>query len=389
MKLVFFAHPLFLGHQSMPRFAHMLMEGMRERGHSAELWRPRARLVTLPAPQALRKWLGYLDQYLLFPLQVRKRLAACPADTLFVFTDNALGPWVPLVSHRPHTIHCHDFMAQQSALGEVPENPIGWTGKLYQALIRRGYRQGRHFISVSNKTKTDLHRFLITEPARSEVVYNGLNQAFAPQDSAMARTALSAALGLPLEAGFLLHVGGNQWYKNRVGIIELYEAWRLLGGQALPLLLIGELPTPELVTKRAQAHYQQDIHFLSGIADETVRLAYAGASVFLFPSLAEGFGWPIAEAMAAGCPVITTNEAPMTEVAQQAGFLVPRRPVAPAAATQWAIAAAQVVEEVVNLPPAARNKVVAAGLANAQQFNPKQALDRIEALYQEILTPHF
>ncbi len=386
MNLVFFAHPLFLGHQSMPRFAHMLVEGMRARGHRAELWRPRPRLVALPAPRALRKWLGYLDQYLLFPWQVRRRLAACPADTLFVFTDHALGPWVPLVRHRPHAIHCHDFLAQQSALGEVPENPTGWTGKLYQALIRRGYRQGRHFISVSDKTKRDLHRFLPTEPARSEVVYNGLNQAIIPQDAAAARAALGAALGLPLAAGFLLHVGGNQWYKNRAGVIELYDAWRARTSQPLPLLLIGEPPTPALVAKRARARHAADIYFQSGVADEAVRLAYAGAAVFLFPSLAEGFGWPIAEAMAAGCPVVTTDAAPMTEVARQVGFLIPRRPADEAAAPQWAAAAAQVVEQVVSLPPAARRQVVAAGLANAQRFNPQQAVDRIEALYQEILT---
>jgi glycosyltransferase involved in cell wall biosynthesis len=72
--------------------------------------------------------------------------------------------------------------------------------------------------------------------------------------------------------------------------------------------------------------YKADIHWLSGIDDEHVAHAYSGAAVFLFPSLGEGFGWPIAEAMASGCPVVTTDEAPMTEVAGEAGFLIPRRP---------------------------------------------------------------
>ena len=60
--------------------------------------------------------------------------------------------------------------------------------------------------------------------------------------------------------------------------------------------------------------------------DDLVKMAYVGASLFLFPSLAEGFGWPIAEAMASGCPVITTNKRPMTEVTKGTGRLIEKMP---------------------------------------------------------------
>lgn len=367
----------------MPRFAHMLADGMRARGHEVAMWAPQAKLVNLPAPRALKKWLGYLDQYVVFPREVRKRLRECPPATIFVFTDQALGPWVPLLGNQARVVHCHDFLAQRSVLGEIPENPGSWTGYQYQAYIRRGYAEGQHFISVSERTKEDLQRFLPVAPASSEVVYNGLNQAFAPQDVSLMRQTLGQHTGLNLAAGYLLHVGGNHFYKNRGGIVELYNAWRDQSNLALPLLMIGDAPNPALAAIHSSSPYRQDIHFLTGIPDDLVRVAYAGATVFLFPSLAEGFGWPIAEAMASGCPVITTNEAPMTEVAGAAGFLIPRR--SPEAAQAWAREAATTVEQVVGLVPQERAAVVSAGLLNAKRFNTDEALNQIEKIYASIL----
>lgn len=391
MNLVFFTHPDFLGADrmpsfaSMPRFARMLADGMRERGHQVESWAPKSRLFDLPVQGGLRKWLGYVDQYLLFPAEVRQRLKQCAPDTLFVFTDNALGPWVPLVANRPHVIHCHDFMAQRSALGEIPENPTGWSGQQYQRLIRNGYSQGKHFISVSQKTRKDLHALLPAPPITSEVVYNGLNEMLVPHDYVEARVLFGKATGLNLTAGYLLHVGGNQWYKNRLGVIELYDAWRRLSpNNKLPLLLIGGPLSLEMRDAQNATPFKDDIHVVSGLEDELVHLAYAGASVFLFPSIAEGFGWPIAEAMASGGIVITTNEAPMTEVAGEASFLIPRRPHSEIDAAKWAQEGAPVLDTVVRLSPAERSSAIAAGIRNVARFNSRQALDRIEEIYKSI-----
>ncbi len=369
----------------MPRFAQMLATGMKERGHSTSILMPAPHFYKLPIPKGKKKWMGYIDQYILFPQKVRKLLKNYSPETLFVFTDQALGPWVPLVADRPHVIHCHDFLAQLSAIGEIAENPTSWTGRQYQGYIRNGYSKGKNFISVSEKTRKDLHRFLPTQPKISEVVYNGLNQAITVSDPQLARNKLSKAFGLDLINGYLLHVGGNQWYKNRTGIVELYDSWRLKGGHNLPLLLIGEAPHDALLQKRLLSPFKDDIHFLSGIEDKTVRLAYTGATVFLFPSLAEGFGWPIAEAMGSGCPVLTTNEPPMTEVAGKAGFFVPRRPKETADAVQWANESANVLNKVINLSTTDRLATIEASVANAKRFDTHLALDKIEAIYYKVI----
>lgn len=230
-----------------------------------------------------------------------------------------------------------------------------------------------------------MHQFLGFIPSVSEVVYNGLNQKFTPDSTATSREQLGKRVGLDLTGGFLLHVGGNYWYKNRIGIIEIYLAWRSSTAETTPLLIIGDAPTRELLDTFSSSPYMTDIYWRSGLEDQFVRLAYAGASVFLFPSFAEGFGWPIAEAMASGCPVITTNEAPMTEVAGGAGFLIPRRPNDNDKVTGWATEAAGVVSKIFALNKDERAAVIEAGINNAKRFETESALDRIEAIYERIL----
>ncbi|RYG25647.1 MAG: glycosyltransferase, partial [Chitinophagaceae bacterium] len=322
MRLIFFAHPNFLSHQSMPRYATMLAHGMKDRGHDVEIWAPKSFFYKIPGNRTLKKWLGYIDQYLLFPSNIKARIKEAPESTLFVFTDQALGPWVPLVHERHHVIHCHDFLAQRSALGEIPENSVGWTGKKYQQYIRKGFQQGKNFISVSKQTQSELERFLISPPVTSQVVYNGLNQHFTVGDKEKARLEFSKATKLNLPNNYILHVGGNHFYKNRLGVLAIYNEWRKNFPGRADLLMIGEKPDSDLNSAYENSPFRSSIHMLTGIDDSLLKTAYSGARVLLFPSIAEGFGWPIAEAMASGTPVITTAEAPMTEVAGGAALLI-------------------------------------------------------------------
>jgi len=384
MKIIFFAHPLFLGSHSMSRFATMLAKGMEVRGHQTEIWRPKAFFSNLPI-KALRKWFGYVDQYLVFPLTARLKRSSENADTLYVLTDHALGPYAPLVSKLPHVIHCHDFLAQRSALGQIIENPTSATGQAYQKYIRQGYSRGKNFISVSERTKADLEQFLGNKPRLSEMVYNGLSPDFTIISKPKARNELGKTLGLDLSRGYLLHVGGNQWYKNRTGVLLMYEAWRKSSEFALPILMIGEEPNAELFELKARSSYSSDIHFLSGIDDVAVRTAYAGAALFLFPSLAEGFGWPIAEAMASGTLVITTNEAPMTEVAGDAAFLIDRMPQRFEEKEQWALKAAVVMENALTLNDEGGMQQQRLMQHNVERFQMNKTLDKIEKIYLNVL----
>ena len=224
------------------------MRGMAELGHEVEAWTSLQRIARLPVRSAyVRKWLGYVDQFLIYPRKLRKLVNKQPGNTLFVITDQALGMWVPCLAQQPHVIHCHDFLALRSALGEIPENPTGWTGRQYQRLIRKGFSQGRAFISVSGKTREDLHRFLSHRPKISEVVHNGLNHPFRPMEQAE-RISLLKKTGVEIpEAGIIIHVGGNQWYKNRNGVLEIYREYAAAFPRPAALWMIGEPPTSQLL----------------------------------------------------------------------------------------------------------------------------------------------
>ncbi len=385
MNIVFFSHPKFMKSQSMPRYVTWLASGMEQRGHTVEVITATPHFVDKAHSGFFKKWLGYIDQYIVFPRQFQKLLPKYSTDTLFVFCDNALGPWVPLVSNRAHIIHCHDFLAQVSALGKVPQNPTSVTGKMYQFFIRRGLKKGRNFISISENTRRELEN-LIRVTGVSEVVYNGLTSVFEPSENVDAlRETLSTETGFQLAGGFILHVGGNQWYKNRQGVVHIYTAWRKLSKLTYPLLMVGQGPDDALKDLAAASEFGGDIHFLTGKDDLFVKRAYRAASVFLFPSIAEGFGWPSAEAMASGTPVITTDVAPMTEVGANAAMYVKQIPTQASGVMKWSTGCALVVEQYFTLNKSEQQAIVLRGLDNVKRFDGNLALDRIENIYQQVL----
>ncbi|MEZ0485101.1 glycosyltransferase [Fibrella aquatica] len=369
---------------SMPRYVVMLSNKLKERGFNVEIWSPEAKFYNIFKHHWLKKWMGYIDQYIVFPSQIRKRANSVSSQSIFVFTDHAQGPWVTLLNEYPHVIHCHDFLAQQSALGEVLENPTSLSGRLYQAYIRRGFRRGKNFISVSAKTRSDLHRFLNFTPDISEIVYNSVNTVFEQRDILLSRETLSVKFDIDFRKGYILHVGGNQWYKNRRGVIEIYSFWREKYQNALPLIMIGQKPNNDLLLVVQNSVYKKDIYFLTNLDDDHVVDAYAGASVFLFPSLAEGFGWPIAEAMTTGCPVITTNEAPMTEVAGNAALLIPKRPHQEDQLMSWLSITSGVLNDSVSFTSEQRKKIVEAGIENARRFSSVESISELVSIYTKI-----
>jgi glycosyltransferase involved in cell wall biosynthesis len=385
MKIIIFTHPIFLESQSMPRYSQMLYDGMKSRGHEVEIWCPRAFFYLLPF-NSVKKWLGYIDQFIFFPLIVNLKLFFEPKKTLYVFADQALGQWVPLVCKRPHVIHCHDFLALESSLDLVPENTLSFSGKVYQKLIQKGFSKGKNFISVSFKTQKDLHKFHLGEILSSQVCYNGFNRVFEQLDQKKSRERLGVFLNIDLAAGYFMHVGGNQYYKNRVGVIEIYEQFRLTNALSIPLLLIGSNPDKKLLNKYNNSIFKEDIHFLSNFGDEFINSAYSGATCLLFPSLDEGFGWPIAEAMGSGCLVITTDRAPMSEVNGDANFFRIPRKSSLHPDNEWAEICAKNILKVINLTDKEKDQLVKIGIESSKRFDTQKSLDKIESIYKNIIS---
>lgn len=391
MKFVLFCHPDFMQSESMPKFANMIGEAMQTKGHEVAYWAPRGRIFRLfdgarwKTWSRLAKWGGYLDQYLIFPLQVRLRLPWQSRNTLFVFCDQALGPWVPLVQHRPHVVHAHDLLALRSALGLIPQNPTSRSGQLYQRYIRRGFQQARHFISVSKRTQDDLTEFGQVRPETAHVVHNGLNHSYHRVDPLLARTRLQSA-GLPVpEEGMLLHVGGSAWYKNTVGIIELYGAYARRHARPLPLWMISPTQSkPDVQAALAKLPPQAQVHFFRGLNNDTLEAAYSLAKAFIFPSLAEGFGWPLVEAHACGCPVLTTDDAPMNEIAGPLAHYLPLREGEDVDGV-WATQGANALDAMLQVPGERQEELIAQRMQWAAQFTTERAIEAYYAIYRSVI----
>ena len=386
MKLIIITHPTFSASQSMPRFARLISDGMKSRGHSVNVWTAQPWAYNLPVPTKLKKWLGYIDQFIIFPILLRSRLRKISLDTVFVIADQALGPWVPAVAKRPHVIHVHDFMALKSAMGEYHQNPTSWTGKVYQKLILRGFNHGKRFVSVSKNSQIDLQRYLKTPADESISIYNGLNYPFRSLSRTEASSAFTAAGYTLPKDGFLLHVGGNQWYKNRSGVLEIYSSYIKQTTDPKPLIMIGSKPTTQLMCKANEINNSNTgvVLFLVIPPTEVVCAAYSMASAFIFPSIAEGFGWPIIEAMACGCPVLTTNEAPMTEVGGCLATYIPSMSDFDSTES-WANKSAQILKSVISSDPETLKNKRSDRIKYALNFDLDKTLDEYETAYQRAM----
>ena len=362
--------------ESMQRFAAMLEAELRGLGHQVQLLRPRARLNRAGAPAVGRaKWLGYLDKFLLFPLVLRR--AARHADVVHI-CDHSNAPYAHHCGATPHLVTCHDVLAIRSALGLVPQNPTGASGKLLQCFILRGLNRARFVVCDSENTREQLLEVSNLAPAQTARVFVGFNYPYSPMSAPEAAPLLrEIAPQLVGDDGaiapYLLHVGGNQWYKNREGVLEIYRALREFNGEAPPLVMAGAPFTPAM-NALVERHNLRDVVGVCGVSNAQLRALYARAELFLFPSLAEGFGWPVVEAQACGCRVLTSDFRPLTEIGGDAAFYCD-----PTDTAKFARSIAQLLRQ----PAEVRAASIEAGLSNIQRFDPRVMTETYLRLYRE------
>jgi glycosyltransferase involved in cell wall biosynthesis len=322
MKILLVGNYRLSGETSMERFAALLEQGLRCAGHETKLLKPPVVAGMLSLPGTLGKWTGYADKFLVFPPLLKK--AVQWADIVHI-CDQGNAFYVKHVYDRPLVLTCHDMVAMRSALGEIQYHGTSWTGRHLQRMILNGLRAaGRwgHIACVSEATRQDFLRIAGTPAPKVSRIYNGLNFPYSPQPTILARRQIER-LGIGIGQRFIFHVSGNGWYKNRLGVLRMFKAFRSHAeGHAVCLVMAGKRFTREmrrfLFENGIGAHVIEVIH----PSNEELRALYSAADLLLFPSLHEGFGWPIIEAQACGCPVVTSNRAPMTEVGGNAAIYV-------------------------------------------------------------------
>jgi glycosyltransferase involved in cell wall biosynthesis len=367
--------------RSMQRFADMLHDELTAEGIDVQTWRPPAYVGGRAPARGLDKWLGYVDKYVLYPPRLRNDARQNAATTVVHVCDHSNAMYVPWLRGIPHLVTCHDLIAVRAALGEFPVERTRWSGRRLQQMIRRGLRQADRIVCDSDATRRDAQRIIRQDdyavippgasPAFTRLQADEALKLIAPLRPA---TGDQTAWGRMVSGPYLLHVGGNQWYKNRTGLIDVYAALVERMPGAPPLVIVGKPLTRELTLAIAARSLQAQVVALPAIGDRELAAIYSRAALLLFPSLAEGFGWPVLEAMACGCRVVTSSRAPMTEVGGAAATYVdPENPKS----------AASVVQAVLDEPDATRLTHVNEGLSRAARFNSRAMARAYLSVYHD------
>lgn len=311
--------------RSMRRFIVQLAEGLNAQAVKTEIFYPSVLAGRiLSGTSGLGKWFGYIDKYIFAPIALKRRIRSIEGPLVVHICDHSNAHYTQVLEGIPNLITCHDLLAVRSALGEFEQNQTRWFGRQQQSIIMRGLKRAQHIASVSGATDEDVGRILRTNEQQRSVIPNSLDDAFIQManGSDQIESSMSDSVEMPQGARFVMHIGGNAWYKNRELVLRIFSEMADQSPQ-LYLLIVGPEFSAEALERNNCANHTDRIRYGAGVDDVALRSIYTKASLLLFPSFIEGFGWPILEAQACGCPVVTLNLPPMNTLNALPELLIP------------------------------------------------------------------
>ncbi len=302
------------------------------------------------------RWTQWWDQ-----VSLPRALAADRVSVL-------LSPYYkrPLVAPCPVVLTIHDLFF------------IGYPGRrrpLYDlamtALARLYARRASAIVADSEHSKRAIVARLGIAPAKVTVIPVALGAEFGPEPLTDA-----VKLRYGIASPYILYVGNFMPHKNLPRLLSAYAALpgTLRAGHALVLAGGDRVGRPPLEALAARLGVSDRVMFPGLVHDRDLPALYAGAAVFVLPSLEEGFGLPALEAMACGAPVVASNRGALPEVVGDAALIVD-----PDAEAEIAHALARVLSDA----PLARD-LGSRGRARAQLFAPERTAERVVALLRDV-----
>ncbi len=261
------------------------------------------------------------------------------------------------------------------AFARYPEHlPRGWY-RYYMRTIRTTVRQARLLIANSESVRQDLLELFDAKPSQIRVAYNGCDtEFFRPSPpNVQEATRLRYARGIP----YLLYVGSLHPRKNPIRLLQAYDLLRGRYTEPLRLLIVGRFMFGRGPFEKAyhQMRYKGEVILHPPVSDtELVRL-YGGAAAVVYPSLYEGFGYPVAEALACGVPVVTSRVSALPEVGGEAAFYAD--PIDSADI-------ARAIYDALTEPPAARQQRIQKGLVHVRRFSWAACVETLWQAFTEV-----
>lgn len=286
---------------------------------------------------------------------------------LFHSTDHM----VPHLKHTPVIATLHDAI--------MLKHPSWCNPKWRQCknfILKKMMSHADHLITVSHAAKKDIIEYFTIPEKKISVVYNGIDKIWYDPISPEEKNHVHQKYQIDRTYGLV--VGTLQPRKNIARLLEVCTALPKSVSKHFQIVFVGKKGNldPETFKKLQALNTSGQIKWLEYISFDELRALYQSAQMILFPSLGEGFGFPILEGFASRTPVITSNEDALAEIAQDAAYLI--NPYV----TEEIVIAIRVLLENQTL----RKTLIERGLQRVQQFSWEKAAKETIQIYQKFMT---
>jgi len=291
-----------------------------------------------------------------------RQAAAAACDLI-----HSLASTAPLRGRVPRVTTIHDLNYRK-----VPDAHFGIRGLGMRVLVPAAARRSRRIIVDASSTRDDLIAELGVKAEKVDVIPLGVGSPPVPAPDLA--SGIRARFGLD-DRPLVLSVSAKRPHKN---LERLLRALAAIPGDRRPLLVIPGYRTPYEETLTQLAHrldIEDDVIWLHWVTDDELEGLYAAATCLVFPSLYEGFGLPVLEAMARGVPVATSGRASLREVAGDAALLFDPEDVD---------TIREAIERLVS-DSAERERLIAAGRGRAAEFSWERTAELTAASYRRAL----
>jgi glycosyltransferase involved in cell wall biosynthesis len=334
---------------------YLILRGRRARRQRIGTERNRQIRLVTPPHHRLERWT--------LPIELLSRR---PWPNLLHSVDHvapAWGAWRSVVT-------LHDLAFELYPETHTPAS------RAYYAATGESVRRAERVIAVSQRTASDAVRLLGIDPARIRVVPEAAAPAFRPRPKDdLEQLSTRLRLDLDQQRPYILFVGTLEPRKN---VPLLIEATALVRREVDAMLLLvgsrGWLNEP-IFAAHARSGLGNDARFLGSLGEQELAILYSHAAVLALPSLYEGFGLPVLEAMACGAPVVCSNAGPLPEVAGEAAVMLP-----PEDPTLWARAILTLLQD-----PGRADALRQKGFARARTFAWERTARATRDIYHEAL----
>ena len=362
--------------------ARHLIDDLRHRGHDVVEFAHDFSSTGRSRPSSSRRWLNGVRQ--VFWTQVTLPLAAARQRVDVLLCPAYVGPlWSP----APLVLMVLDltFLLEPQTGDRLY---MGYLRRLVPALVRRA----RRVVTISHSAATEIARLLPAAAGKLEVAYPGPGEidVTSQRDASNARIALQRGSRGPagpdppptqgLPAKYILMVGTLEPRKNYLRAIQAFARFQSQGFSDWHLVIAGGKGwgSEQVDALVGQLGLSQTVTLMGRVTPPVLATLYRQAGALFYPSLYEGFGFPILEAMVAGCPVVTSNRSSMVEVGDAAVELVDPSAVDAMASGLMVVAGDQ----------ARRAELIERGRARAAEFSWERFGAAVERTLTAATTPN-